>query len=266
MKKRKTPSKAVYTAAAIILVLAAVLLVNRCSSGAFFKMTGPAQKSAASGALDAGDTFRSFQSIFSVKSGIKALKGQNAVLENENLVLTAENEKLKRNITLKSYRELRNSVVCQASVIGANDDGMLNYMVIDHGSNDGVSEGDGVINQDGVVGRVIKASQESSMIQLVTDTKSFISARVLRSRLVGILSGESYNRCLLNYIPKEEDIKEGDVIVTSGLGKSFPEGVRLGQVLEVNKKAEGLSMMIRVKPFVNTLAVEEVLVVKKRQN
>ncbi len=264
MKKRKANNKNLYTAAAIIITLAAVLLISK--SGGFLPgLFSSIQKSVASYAFYVNDTFRSIKYVTSAKKGIQILSEKNMLLESENHTLKAENEKIKRASVLKSMRDFRSSVVCFASVIGANDDGMLAYYTIDRGSADGAGEGDGVITQAGVVGRLVKVNSDTSMVQLITDSKSSVSARGERSRVVGILSGESYNRCALNYVPKEEDIKEGDVIITSGLGKSFPEGIKIGQVTEATKKTDGLSMIIKVKPFVNMMSVEEVIVVKKKQ-
>jgi rod shape-determining protein MreC len=266
MKKRNAPNRALYTAAAIILLLAAVLLINRFSSGFFARVAGSAQKNIASYFFYVGDTFKSIRYISSAKNGIKILSEKNMLLETENQVLRTENEKLARGSALRTFRDFHSSVICMASAIGANNDGLLMYITLDRGLNDGVSEGDGVITREGVAGRVVKSQADSCMVQLLTDVKSSISSRVERTRLVGILAGESYDMCTLNYVPKEEDVRVGDVIVTSGLGKSFPEGVKIGVVTEANKRVDGLSMMIKVKPFVDMLSVEEVFIVKKRQD
>jgi rod shape-determining protein MreC len=69
--------------------------------------------------------------------------------------------------------------------------------------------------------------------------------------------------CELLYVAKEEDFIIGDVLVASGLGKSFPEGVKIGTVVQVNNKTDGLSMEIKVKPFVDVFKVQEVIVVGK---
>jgi rod shape-determining protein MreC len=100
-------------------------------------------------------------------------------------------------------------------------------------------------------------------VQLLIDADSRISVRVERSKVVGILIGKGYNLCELDYVPKEEDIIEGDVLVTSGLGKSFPEGIRVGKVIKVDKKTDGLSMTVKVKPYVSVFNIQEVMVVSK---
>ncbi len=81
---------------------------------------------------------------------------------------------------------------------------------------------------------------------------------------MGILTGKGYRECSLDFVPKEEDIKEGDLIVTSGLGKSFPEGMKIGEVTKVDKKVDGLSMKVKVRPLAEVFEVEEVIVLKKK--
>jgi rod shape-determining protein MreC len=102
------------------------------------------------------------------------------------------------------------------------------------------------------------------MVQLLTDVKSSISARVERSGVAGILIGAGNNICELKYVPKEEDVQLGDVILTSELGASFPAGIKIGEVTAVDKKSNNLSLVVRIKPYVNTNTVREVLVVRKK--
>lgn len=264
MKRKKTTDRAVYAVVIVLLGLGIFLLWNKTTFGFLSSFAGSVQKKVSSFLFYTGDTFGSFKYIASAKKGVKVLSEKNMLLESENHALKAENEKLKRAAILKSAREFKSSVICYASVIGANDDGFIYYYTIDRGSDDGISEGDGVVTYEGAVGRVYKVSASTCLVQLLTDIKSAISVRDERSRVAGILSGESYNRCSMNYIPKEEDVKEGDSVVASGLGKSFPEGIRIGTVTDVNKKVDTLSMTVKVKPAVNMMTVEEVMVVRKR--
>lgn len=264
MKRQKATDRIIYAAAVILLLIGIFFTWKKTRFNFMSSFAGGVQKKVSGLIFHAGDTVSSFKYISSAKKDLSALSGKNMLLESENKVILAENEKLKRAVSLKSLRDFRSSVICYASVIGSNDDGFICFYVIDRGSEDGLSEGDGVITYEGAVGRVFKVSQSTSTVQLITDVKSSVSARDERSRVTGILAGVSYNECDINYIPKEEDVKEGDIIVTSGLGKSFPEGVRIGAVTEVNKKVDSLSMVVKVKPAVNLMKVEEVLVVRKR--
>ena len=114
-----------------------------------------------------------------------------------------------------------------------------------------------------MLGRVINVSESFSKVQLINDAKSSISARIERSRVTGILTGRGAY-CELEYVPKEDDVEAGDIVVTSGLGKSFPEGLRIGRVVSVDKKAEGLALKIVMRPYSATQAPDEVMILRKK--
>jgi rod shape-determining protein MreC len=141
---------------------------------------------------------------------------------------------------------------------------MIFYYVIDRGRQDGVEEGDGVISSGFAVGRVIKVMDDTAQVQLLTDAKSSISVKTERGRVAGILTGKGYNLCEMNYVPKEEDIKTGDVVITSMLGGSFPEGIPAGKITNVRKDIQGLSMFIEVRPFADVFKIEDIIIIKKR--
>ena len=265
MKRKNRPNLIlIYAVAAVILLPGIFILWKKTGFSFLSSSVGSAQKKVSSFISYTGGTFEPGAGYVQGKNGIRILAARNLELNNENSALKAENAALARSSVLRQYRDFKSSIVCQARVIGANDDGFINYYTIDRGSDDYVGEGDGVVTKDGVVCMIVKVSHHTRMVQLLTAVKSSISARDERSRVAGILSGESCSACSISFVLKDEDIKEGDVIVTSGLGKSFPEGMRLGTVKKIDKNVSGISMAITIKPFVDTFEVEEVLVVKKR--
>lgn len=208
------------------------------------------------------DSFSSLKHLYLNKNSISNLNKRVLLLEAENQQLKAENKKLSNILKLKENIKLKN-IKCYASVIGANNDGFIHYYLIDKGEKDGVEVGDGVIADGYVLGRIINIYDTVSKVQLLTDEKSSISVKNERTNVVGILSGKGYNQCLINYVPKEEDMAVGDIIVTSSLGKSFPEGIKVGIITEVNRKVDTLSMLIKMKPFVNVFTISEVAIISK---
>ncbi len=208
------------------------------------------------------DTFASFKYVYLTKKSLFELNKRLLFLETENQLLRIENERLKKLLKSKDEINLK-KIKCYARVIGANNDGFIYYYLIDKGKKDGIDEGDGVLANGFVLGRIITLYDTTAKIQLLTDEKSSISVKNERSKITGILTGQKYNRCIINYVPKEEDMKEGDIIVTSNLSKSFPEGIKVGIITEIDRKTENLSMYIKVKPFIDIFSVDIVAIVSK---
>ena len=99
---------------------------------------------------------------------------------------------------------------------------------------------------------------------LITDQDSAVDAVDQRNRVRGILRGKDANGCLLRYIRGNLDIKEGDLVITSGKDGVYPKGLRLGVVHAVYKDPVDLFQKIEVKPLVRLSALEEVLIIKRQ--
>lgn len=183
----------------------------------------------------------------------------NLVIEYQ--ILKSENEKLKRLLKLANDNKAKKNIKCYANVIGACEDGFIYNYLIDKGQKDGLEVGDGVVSKDGVAGVIQKVFFNTSVVLLLIDVKCKISVRIERNKKTGILIGKGYNLCELEYISKEEDVVVGDVVVTSGLSSSFPEGLRVGKIISIDKKTDKLTLDIKVKPFVNVTEIQEVYIV-----
>jgi rod shape-determining protein MreC len=261
--RKRIPKKAAYIAAGILAAVLIIVLLSKIKPSSISSVFSKTQEALAKNVYYIKDTLKSIKYVSSAKTGIQALSEKNIYLDLQNQSLIAENERLKKSLQMKTGNTFRQYTKCFGSVIDANDDGFIQYYLIDKGAGDGVARGDGVVAQDGVLGRIYFIMPDASRVQLLIDADSRISVRVERSKVVGILIGKGYNLCELDYVPKEEDIIEGDVLVTSGLGKSFPEGIRVGKVIKVDKKTDGLSMTVKVKPYVSVFNIQEVMVVSK---
>ncbi|MCX8094110.1 MAG: rod shape-determining protein MreC [Candidatus Goldbacteria bacterium] len=192
---------------------------------------------------------------------VNDLKKRYIFLVNENQILKAENEKLKRLLKLTDDNKSKKFIKCYANVIGANEDGFIFSYLIDRGEKDNIKVGDGVVSKDGVVGVIQKVFPDTSVVLLLTDVKCRISVRIERNRKTGVLTGAGYNLCELEYIPKEEDVIIGDLLITSGLSSSFPAGLSVGRIISAEKKTDKLTMDIKVRPLVNVADIQEVYIV-----
>lgn len=148
-----------------------------------------------------------------------------------------------------------------ARVIGRAQVALSQTIMINKGSADGLNAGQPVLAAPGLVGRIIDASWHSAKVLPLIDSNSNVDAIVQRNRIQGIIRGAGSRGCVLKYVSKTQDVREGDVIVSSGMGGVFPKGLMIGQVTHVDRQEAGLFLRINVTPAIDFSKVEEVSVV-----
>lgn len=172
--------------------------------------------------------------------------------------LRLENERLKG---LLAFSEQLAAPAVAARVIGIDASNWFQTVTIDKGSNDGIAEGAVVVNEQGVVGRIVRTGARSSRALLITDASSAVATMVERTRSRGICRGTGAG-LILDYVALPEDVVEGDVIITSGLGGVFPKGLPVGVVASVVRGGFSMFQTIQVAPAVDFTRIEEVLVLR----
>jgi rod shape-determining protein MreC len=118
-----------------------------------------------------------------------------------------------------------------------------------------------VVAADGVVGQIIKVTNSTSRVLLVTDHASGIAATIQRSRARGVVKGKGDGLCSLEFTTREEDVKVGDAVVSSGIGGVFLKGLPIGEVTMVKRGEYGIFQTVTIRSAVNMEHLEEVLVV-----
>jgi rod shape-determining protein MreC len=119
----------------------------------------------------------------------------------------------------------------------------------------------GVITPAGVVGRVVKTTNSSSVVLLVTDPNNAIPGLIQRTRDEGIVEGTAEGGARLKYIPLLSTVRAGDRVVTSGLTGGFPRGLMIGAVTSIEKEEGALFQSAEILPEVDVSKLEEVLVI-----
>lgn len=127
-----------------------------------------------------------------------------------------------------------------ARVVGNDITSNFNYITLDRGTADGIEQDMGLISPQGVAGVVVSASEHYSIALSLLNSRLNLSARVVRNGAVGTFSwpGGSPSTGKLEYIPLEYDIRQGDVVTTSGYSTLFPEGIVIGTVRRVTPNKE----------------------------
>jgi len=118
-----------------------------------------------------------------------------------------------------------------------------------------------VVTAEGVVGQVVRAVGASADVMVMTDPQSRIGALVQRSRVRGNVAGAGDGqKMLLDYVRREDDLADDDVVVTAGTDGVFPRGLVIGRIKGVSRPTVGMFLVGQVMPVVDLGRVEEVLV------
>lgn len=166
--------------------------------------------------------------------------------------------RLEKLVGLQSTYSLKSTA---ARIIGSTGDAWFNAVIIDKGTNAGFEVGMPVCSSGGVIGQIIEVSATTSTVRLVSDEQSGISAMVQGSRAQGMLRGQADGTLRLEYVVSDAEVSAGDIIITSGIGGSFPKGLPLGTVASINRAANAVYYTIIVRPASTAENNEEVLVI-----
>jgi rod shape-determining protein MreC len=148
-----------------------------------------------------------------------------------------------------------------ASVIGRDPSPFLRYVIVNVGSNEGVLPGMPVVTDKGLVGRVDAVIAEAARVQLVTDAASAVDVRLQASNTEAMLEGSVTGELSLNMISQDAVIQVGDVVLTSGLGGTYPPNLLVGQVVSIRNLRSELFQQAAIQPNVDFTLLQFVLVI-----
>jgi len=161
-------------------------------------------------------------------------------------IVKRENDRLRALLASPLRGEAKKMV---AEILAVDSDPYTHQVVINRGANDGVYEGQAVIDDEGIVGQILHVGTTSSRVLLITDVTHAVPVRVSRNGVRLIASGVGVIDILThNYVPHSTDIRVGDVLVTSGLGGKFPEGYPVAQVTTVLQDESRAFSQIQSQP------------------
>lgn len=216
-------------------------------------------------------SFDFFINFSNVKKENEELTAKNAELENKLIEyerMKDENTRLREMFDYSQNNANYDYLGC--NIIGYSGGNISNGYIIDKGTKDGVEKDMVVITPAGLVGKVTKASSSFAIVQTILNENIAVAAMVESTdETTGILQGitDSKNKNLteLSNIPIESAIKEGDKILTSGLGEMYPKEIRIGEVISVEVDNVGIMKRAVVKPYVDFNKLEELFVVVPKE-
>ena len=216
-------------------------------------------------------SFDFFINFSNVKKENEELTAKNAELENKLIEYERMKDEKTRLREMFDYSQTNaNYDYLGCNIIGYSGGNISNGYIIDKGTKDGVEKDMVVITPAGLVGKVTKASSSFAIVQTILNENIAVAAMVESTdETTGILQGitDSKNKNLteLSNIPIESAIKEGDKILTSGLGEMYPKEIRIGEVISVEVDNVGIMKRAVVKPYVDFNKLEELFVVVPKE-
>jgi len=203
---------------------------------------------------------------------LKGVRAENESLHRENRQLRTELMEMRR-LAEESGRYQRllglrdatpaETIAARVIAVDASPYFRVARVEIDRGEGT-VRRGMPVLTPEGVVGRINRPAGKTSDVLLLVDPRSALDIIVPRTGGRGILkgkAGENGYRCSIEYLARGEPVKEGDAVVTSGVGGAFPRNLAVGHVTRIIPGAVGLYQDVEVTPDVDFARLTDVLVV-----
>ncbi len=205
-----------------------------------------------------GDFFVTHSSLREESARLTQERLANAPLLQQLKALQSENRQLRE---LLAARERVNADARLAEVLYAARDPFSRKVVIDKGLQDDIKAGQAVVDTRGVVGQVTRVYPWLAEVTLITDKGQAVPVQNLRSGLRGVVFGVGQDGVLdLRFMPLNADVQNGDQLVTSGIDGTYPPGLPVAEVSDIERNAEFMFARITCKPLAGVTSYAHVLV------
>lgn len=197
---------------------------------------------------------------------IERLQQKIAEYENKIVDYNAMEQKVASYEKMLGVKEKNRDYVLQrANVIGTDSADAFSSLIVDKGSNDDIAVNDPVISGNYLVGIVSKVNPSYCVVETVLSPALNISALESKTRETAYvtttveLSGKGV--CMLSGLERTTEVTPGGIVITSGIGGTYPKGIIIGTVSEVNESKYDLSNFAVIEPGVNVRETEDVYVI-----
>ncbi|WP_315073370.1 rod shape-determining protein MreC [uncultured Clostridium sp.] len=230
----------------------------------------PVQSILYSGTNRIKETLDFFLNFSEVKAQNKELINQNAELENQlssYANLKEENDRLRQVLNFEQERNNYNYIAC--NIKGYSGGNFLDGYIVDKGKKDNVQKGMIVIGAEGLVGQVTSVDDSTCIIQSLLNENISVGVMVQRTNdVTGYIKGfkdkQNGNLAKVYDLPMDSDVKEGDIITTSGVGMLYPKDIRIGEVVSVEEDNIRVMKNAVVKPYVDFNKLQELFIVSPK--
>jgi rod shape-determining protein MreC len=219
------------------------------------------------------ERFMAVYDFFTLPRNVTELIQRNSELENEVANLQSQIIQLQEQLSeadilysLLDYARSRPAdEYLAAAVIGRDTSPFLQYIIIDHGSDDGLRYGMPVVTQQGLVGRIAAVTASAARIQLITDVESVVNVTLQTQEADALVQGAITGDITLGMVDQSVNVNSGEILLTSGLGGNYPSDILVGQVYDVRKTENELFQTAYVQPMVDFASLRAVLVITNFQ-
>ena len=263
--KKESKIKILLPILAVIIVT--VLIFNRL----LFKLKDQIDKVAlpiqskvynvANRAISIKDIIFSYEEIIAENENLKKENMELKIQKERNQKILEENERLLKLLEMKENSIYKGNLKF-ARVSFSDINNLNNKIFIDLGAEDGIKIDMITVYGDYLVGKIVAVHNNYSEVELITNPNSIISAKTMRD-ILGIARGSDEEDGLLYFQPSivEDNLKEGEEIVTSGVSNIFPEGIKIGKIENIDDKENYSYKRITIKPPFESKDLRELIVI-----
>lgn len=212
---------------------------------------------------------RAMRNVFGQVQSRRSLRQENTALKEQLLRQQGSLQRL--DTLLEENRRLRALIEGAegqafeyqfAELVRVDLDPFSHKVMVDRGSSDGVQAGQAVIDGAGVMGQVEDVHLHFSTIRLISDPNHALPVQINRTGLRTIAFGSGVTGILkLPTVPRQADIREGDLVVTSGLGDRFPGGYPVATVTAIDRQEGQTFVLVEATPLAALDRGREVLLI-----
>ena len=224
-----------------------------------------------------GGVFQTLREVRELRTEVEELRAEVDALEVENVRLRefeAEAQQLRALLNFTSdypistylgaevvSREACDEFPC-GGMVGTDPNPYLRYATINVGAQQGAEPGMTVVSGGaGLVGRISEIGPRTAKVRLLNDLDSAVAAMLQTTRGTGLVVGQPDGSLQMSYIPQGEEVRVGDIVLTSGLGGLMPKGLVIGQVIDVQQREYETFQTATVRPAVDLTRLELALVI-----
>ena len=233
-------------------------------SGTLLDVAAPVQKVLAMPVNFVRDTWIEYIDLIRVREENAELRSRVATLSEESLQLREALVASGRLQSIALMRDKFETPMLPSELVGVDASPWFRSALLDRGQVHGVRAGMPVISEQGLVGLVRATSSTAARTMLLLDRQSALDGSVQRSRTRGIVRGLGTERLEFEFVARGQDVLEGDILMTSGLGGVYPKGLQIGTVVEVLSPDAQLMQKALLSPSVDFGRLEQVFVMLRR--